>query len=586
MLAKILIMASATLLLAACGGGSSTANTQITSISGTVMDGYISGAKVCLDVNANLVCDITEPSGTSKSDGTYTLNIVPGTDLSKLHVIAVVDQNTIDADTKTAPAKNYTLLAPATTAAVVTPLTTLVSNNMIAVPGLTVTEAQNQTISTLKLASSSALTKDYIKENDPSTHNLAKLTADLLGQAAASVNSAAGITSSSTDKEKQAALSASITQAQAVASKYAFSTAQTTTDTQASTLRAQAASEVLSNIASNQTNIKTEVQLGVANAASIVEILKTGLFNAWQSTTAGLSYERIYSPGNGVVATDNWYTTKTAQNWTTDTTTNYIANLATGTWVSVKDGANGTFTTASDGLSGTYVADKTGETLKVVFTLLDVAGKKASDLPYVLKNTFCVTGSNCKYVDFVFPTGAQLIRGNFYREQEQYQASNCATCSFSRYDATTKSQVEFTTLADAIAWADGSASGHYFYIQSAVVSFQQSSSTAGTISFMSPGAQTNGKYTSVIGSGTYNITTVANQKVMRIKVTSETTPGSLSSTSNNGGLSDLIAVEINNRVLGGKFSPKGFQEDAYMRPDTNKIAIDAFLKAQGYPASK
>jgi hypothetical protein len=586
MLAKILLLTSATLLLAGCGGGSSSLNTQITSISGTVMDGYISGAKVCLDINANLICDITEPSGTSKSDGTYTLNIVPGTDLSKLHVIAVVDQNTTDADTKTAPAKNYVLLAPATTAAVVTPLTTLVSNNMIAVPGLTVAEAQNQTVATLQLASSNALTKDYIKENDPATHNLAKLTADLLGQATASVNTAADITASSTEKDKKAALSASIAQAQAVASKYALNTSKTTTDAQASTLRALATSEVQSNIASNQTNIKTEVQLGVANAASIVEILKVGLFNAWQSTTSGLSYERIYSPSSGVVMTDNWYSTKTAQNWTTDTTTNYIANQATGAWISVKDGANGTFTTASDGLSGTYIADKTGETMKVVFTILDVSAKKASDLPYVLKNTFCPTGVGCKYVDFVFPTGSQLIRGNFYRDQEQYQASACASCSVTRYDAVSKTQVEFTTLADAIAWADGSSSGHYFFIQSAVVSFAPTSATTGTVNFMSPSAQTNGKYTTSIGSGNYNITTVANQKVMRIKVTSETTPGTLSSTSNNGGLSDVIVVEINNRVLGGKYSPKGFQEESYMRPDSNKTALDAFLKAQGYPVSK
>ncbi len=43
-----------TMLLSACGGGSSNSDS---SISGTVIDGYIEGAKVCLDANNNGLCD-------------------------------------------------------------------------------------------------------------------------------------------------------------------------------------------------------------------------------------------------------------------------------------------------------------------------------------------------------------------------------------------------------------------------------------------------------------------------------------------------------------------------------------------------
>ena len=44
------------------------------SISGLAIDGYISGATVCVDVNNNNLCDANEPQSTTLSDGSFTFN--------------------------------------------------------------------------------------------------------------------------------------------------------------------------------------------------------------------------------------------------------------------------------------------------------------------------------------------------------------------------------------------------------------------------------------------------------------------------------------------------------------------------------
>ncbi|MDO8454146.1 MAG: hypothetical protein Q7S59_06200 [Sulfurimonas sp.] len=49
-------------------------NTTTLSFGGLMVDGYISGAKVCLDLDSNGVCSTTEPSATTLSDGTFSFS--------------------------------------------------------------------------------------------------------------------------------------------------------------------------------------------------------------------------------------------------------------------------------------------------------------------------------------------------------------------------------------------------------------------------------------------------------------------------------------------------------------------------------
>jgi len=134
----VLVMTSAGFLgLYGCGGGSSPATSTVatTDVSLTVIDGPIEKAKVCLDINNNSVCDNNEPEGMTDANGKVAIK-VNSTDVGKYPVIAVVDTNSIDADTGKVPTP-FTMKAPADQTAVITPLTTLVHNHMVSNPGLT-----------------------------------------------------------------------------------------------------------------------------------------------------------------------------------------------------------------------------------------------------------------------------------------------------------------------------------------------------------------------------------------------------------------------------------------------------------------
>src|SRR5471030_1302037 len=86
-----LLLITAGILLTGCGGddssSSSTSGTASPTISGNVIDGYIQGAKVCLDVNNNNRCDSDEISATTTEGGAFTLVNVPSEAASKYQLV-------------------------------------------------------------------------------------------------------------------------------------------------------------------------------------------------------------------------------------------------------------------------------------------------------------------------------------------------------------------------------------------------------------------------------------------------------------------------------------------------------------------
>src|SRR5665647_3801192 len=105
------LIAAAVVSLSACGGGGSTVATNTnpvptiarTSKTVTVMDGLIQNALVCVDSNANGVCDATEIQGHTDANGQVTLDI-PTTDLATAKLIAVVTAGlSTDKDTGAIP---------------------------------------------------------------------------------------------------------------------------------------------------------------------------------------------------------------------------------------------------------------------------------------------------------------------------------------------------------------------------------------------------------------------------------------------------------------------------------------------------
>lgn len=79
-----------TAVLAACGGGGGGGSTSSTvSYAGKVVDGFIAGATVCIDLNSSLTCDPGEPSTTTAADGSYSLQY-QGANPVGLPILAVI----------------------------------------------------------------------------------------------------------------------------------------------------------------------------------------------------------------------------------------------------------------------------------------------------------------------------------------------------------------------------------------------------------------------------------------------------------------------------------------------------------------
>ena len=135
-LATLMIFTSA--MLTGCGGGSSNSSTPVvtpptddnptpvqTTLTVTVVDGYLENALIFADVNGNYQLDDGEPSATTNAEGQVEFDLVsnPEALTSPLIVQAMAGQ-TIDHTIKTKIRKSYSMIAPPASE-VVSPLTTL-----------------------------------------------------------------------------------------------------------------------------------------------------------------------------------------------------------------------------------------------------------------------------------------------------------------------------------------------------------------------------------------------------------------------------------------------------------------------------
>ena len=127
------LLAASCLILLSCGGGGGPEPEVDTSsiLKGVVVDGYLVGAKVCLDLNTNWVCESGEPFTVSGAGGQYTLDVAPLKywDTYKSLVLAEVGVDTKDEATgKTLREQGlsaYTLASAGGPRSVLTPINTV-----------------------------------------------------------------------------------------------------------------------------------------------------------------------------------------------------------------------------------------------------------------------------------------------------------------------------------------------------------------------------------------------------------------------------------------------------------------------------
>lgn len=140
-------MFTASLGLTACGGGSTTGGGSSSLVTGVVADGYLEGAEVCLDLNANKLCDAGEPSTTTDADGNYSLDATAAQIASAAVIAKVIAGQTVDSDIKAVDGvglvvKDYVLSAPAGKPEFVSPITTMIQSKLELNPSMTPEQAE------------------------------------------------------------------------------------------------------------------------------------------------------------------------------------------------------------------------------------------------------------------------------------------------------------------------------------------------------------------------------------------------------------------------------------------------------------
>jgi len=107
-------------LIAGCGGGSSATDT--TSTTGTVIDGYLKDAMVCIDKNENGKCDADEPKAYTDENGKY---VIPASAENYPIVAEVIANKTFDVTYNTPITQNATLISLPDAPDTISPYTTL-----------------------------------------------------------------------------------------------------------------------------------------------------------------------------------------------------------------------------------------------------------------------------------------------------------------------------------------------------------------------------------------------------------------------------------------------------------------------------
>ena len=128
---RLLLIVIAVIGVSSCGGGSNSvideSSSSISSYRGVAIDGYLSLATVCLDLNDNGSCDANEPSATTDSTGGFTIYATQDQINSHSVIGKAIAGKTIDLDSPSAAITgDMTLTVPTGKHSVVSPLTTLV----------------------------------------------------------------------------------------------------------------------------------------------------------------------------------------------------------------------------------------------------------------------------------------------------------------------------------------------------------------------------------------------------------------------------------------------------------------------------
>lgn len=176
---------AAAILLSGCGTGSDE-GTSSTILSGVVADGYLVGAKVCLDRDDSMSCDSDEPFAITTAGGRFSMSVDGST---AYPYFVEVGADVIDEDDNQSVRRAFTLGAPAGET-FISPISTLVHAKMRA--GASKAQARASVASALGITNAQLLYADYIASADTEAndvHEKAKIVVELKKQLAMNIES-------------------------------------------------------------------------------------------------------------------------------------------------------------------------------------------------------------------------------------------------------------------------------------------------------------------------------------------------------------------------------------------------------------
>lgn len=574
-----------TAALAACGGGGGSTDVPqeptVTTLAGKVIDGYVSGATVCLDLNANQACDPAEPSTTSGAGGAYSL-VTTGLDAAAVagaYVLVTVPASAKDEDdagltVAEAGKKGFTMLAPVAAGAntMVSPLTTLVSQQMIS-GGLSSAQATAAVRSQLGLGTSGTLNVDF--KADTSQAGLAviaNVAAVALGELQAAV--AQGAPAGSTAQQKLVASLNELAQNIGVLT--------TTLGVDGNSGVAVAATVVQQAIQASVAALAADASLSIAQAqgqtsgvaSTLDALLSAGFGDAedWSGDCgAGAQGCSVYTHvhltlgGSGTWRDEKWYSTNhspfTLQ--PADSDNDWV--LADSGWVSQADG--GTYAAQSDGSFRVTGSDfgQAGALGRV--RVQDLAGLRMA-----------VAGESGNVADAVFPAGSQGYWFSFFIEADTYRLRQSDQVRL--YSGETVTAVQ--SLAQLVSAFQTPAAGQpvsgTWGWNGLQFSFDGALASQGVVSFWSRNALAS------LGAGRYELRTVKGQQVLVItqvplQALTEAATRSSSILGEYGNRTRPLFGVVGGAVYLGTTRAAGTSIDS--RPSLNRTALDAMLAARG-----
>ena len=562
-----------------------------TSLSGSVIDGYIEGATVCLDINANLACDSGEPSATTAKDGSYKLDTSALTtaQIQAAHLLTVVPTNAKDADDagKTlaeagksgfsllAPAAAYVTAAGAVTGAVISPLTTLVAHDIIT--GQTpLATAQANVRARLGLDAGVDLGQDFVAKKDAALSEKAQMLTVALGSVQAEMLKVEGTT------DKEALLAAVLyLQTQFTQLKAAFDAAKQE-DSKATqvalvkkALEAETAkpdsaillAEAKKTTSSTPSSALALIEQGFYSAGDVLENCGTNYADCTPY------YAKIQGSG-GKITLDSDYELNASGAWEKVTSSDSSLALTSQGWVKENECTAGQSPTYSADSSGVVTVTLcAGTTERVTARTVDASGKTLKALGLNPPTGFEAT---------TMPAGSQLYWFDFANSDDKYELWTGSPVQ--KWESQANKSVAFTNLADYIAaYTTTTASGfsavytgwsgvHYSFNKEGrsdiggTVTLWRSSSYDSTTQVSTPPAP--------IGQAKYSIRTVHGQQLLVIEAPApQNDPGELVMFAVKGGY--LYGGSV--RLASAKGS---------IDPVFNKTMINAILAAGKKPAVK